>query len=177
MTFTEMWFSPAACENLAALARQVLDLEGRIVEIGSWEGRSTIALANAVAPAVVHAVDTWDGSPGEPSWDLAHERDVFARFESNIVTTTRGNVEPHRMDWRDYFAADLSPCRFVFIDGEHTYEQVSATLETVVPLMVPGGIICGDDVHHLPVMQAVVDRFGPSVPWIANLWHLTLGDA
>ena len=173
-TFHEDWFPGAACENLAALARQVVDLPGRIVEIGSWEGKSTIALANAVRPAEVHAVDTWNGSPGEPSAALAAQRDVYSTFTDNVTAWTCGNVTPFRMDWRDYFAADQSPCRFVFIDAEHTYEQVKATLDVVVPLMVPGGVICGDDVHHEPVMRAVVERFGPDVPWIANLWYLSL---
>lgn len=173
-TFREDWFPGAACENLAALARQTLHLSGRIVEIGSWEGKSTIALANAVRPAVVDAVDTWEGSPGEPSWELAHGRDVFATFDDNVTAWTCGNVIAHRMDWRDYFDGDQSPCRFVFIDAEHSYREVKDALDVVVPLMVPGGIVCGDDVHHPPIAQAVIDTFGPVVPWTANLWHLTL---
>ena len=122
---------------------------------------------------MVDAVDTWDGSPGEPSWELAHQRDIHARFLENIASETAGNVVDYRMSWADYFAIDDTPCRFVFIDAEHTYEQVTATLDVVVPLMVPGGIICGDDIHHLPIRHAVVDKFG-SVAWTANLWHLSL---
>ena len=78
------------------------------------------------------------------------------------------------MGWRDYFAADDSPCRFVFIDAEHSYDEVRATLDVVIPLVVSGGIICGDDVHHPPVRQALIDTFGPYVPWIANLWFAKL---
>ena len=31
---------------------------------------------------------------------------------------------------------------------------------TVLPLMVAGGIICGDDAHHDPVITAVMDTLG-----------------
>lgn len=170
-TFHEDWFPGAACENLAELAQRILHLEGRIVEVGSWEGKSTIALANAVRPAVVHAVDTWEGSPGEPSEQLARERDVRKTFDQNVTAWTCGNVEAYHRDWRDYFTWNQQPCRFVFIDAEHDYLPVYDCLGLVRPLMVPGGIICGDDAHHPPVRQALIDTFGPVVPWKANLWY------
>jgi hypothetical protein len=42
-------------------------IRGDIVEIGSWQGRSTIALAQGCADGnngVVHAIDTFKGNPG-----------------------------------------------------------------------------------------------------------------
>ena len=82
--FHEDWFGVESCAALADLARRVNGVEGRIVEVGSWEGRSTITLANAAHPRTVHAVDTWRGSPGEVSFELAGERDVFGQFSANI---------------------------------------------------------------------------------------------
>lgn len=167
MTFTEEWFSSQSCDVLADLARQVRDLPGGTVEIGSWEGRSTLAIADAVHPQVVHAIDTWRGSPGEPSETLAAERDVYATFCEN---TAGRNIETHRMGWRDYFADHHDPLKFVFIDAEHTYREVADTIRTVLPLMVPGGIVCGDDQHHPPVKKAVIEWFGHSTPVKATLW-------
>jgi predicted O-methyltransferase YrrM len=154
MTFTEDWFGPASCAALSRLALHTNGLAGRVVEVGCWEGRSTIALANAAYPDTVHAVDTWAGSPGEISADLAAERDVFATFTANIAERTKGNVEAHRTGWRDYFNEDRGPIRFLHIDAEHTYEEVAANIAAAVPLMVAGGIICGDDAHHPPVIRA-----------------------
>lgn len=57
--FREEWFGVASQQALVKLARRTAHLEGRVVEIGSWEGRSTVALANAVWPTTVDAVDTW----------------------------------------------------------------------------------------------------------------------
>jgi predicted O-methyltransferase YrrM len=58
----------------------------------------------------------------------------------------------------------------VFIDAEHTYEEVRDTIEAFRPLMAPGGIICGDDVHHPPIVRAVVDTLGSDVTVDASLW-------
>jgi predicted O-methyltransferase YrrM len=169
--FHEEWFHPLSCDVLESLAKQVQCLSGAVVEVGSWEGRSTIVLANAVWPLNVRAVDTWQGSPGEISQQLAAERDVFAQFQRNIVAATRGNVWPYRMGWRDYFATYPDPVKLCFIDATHTYEEVRDNILAVLPLMVSGGVICGDDVMHPPVHQAVADTLDANdVNVEASLW-------
>lgn len=168
-TFREEWFGVESQKALTRLARSTRHLSGRVIEIGCWEGRSTCALANAVFPSVVRAVDTWQGSPGEISEELARGRNVLATFVENITDLTRGNVEVHQQDWRDYRADDDSPVRFLHIDGEHTYEQVYDTITAFLPLMVAGGVICGDDAHHPPVINAVRDLLTP-ITTTATLW-------
>lgn len=170
MSFTEEWFAPESQSALVKLYEHVRDLTGDVVEVGCWEGRSTVALANACHPDVVHAVDTWDGSPGEVSWTLAHERDVAYQFAQNIEQLTAGNVRPHRVGWRDYFAEHRDPVKFCHIDAEHSYREVFDNIQTVVPLLVSGGLLCGDDVLHAPVRAAVMDTLGPECGVVASLW-------
>lgn len=170
-TFHEDWFFDADCQALADLAGRVAHLDGAVIEVGCWEGRSTIALANAVHPANVNAVDTWQGSPGEISADLASERDVFATFNANIAEATKGNVVAHRMGWREFFATWEDPIRLIHIDATHSYDEVRDNIETVRPFMVSGGIICGDDAHHPPVRRAVMDTLGNALLGGAKLWH------
>ena len=173
--FTENWFPQQSREVLADLVRAVVEVDGLIVEIGSWEGRSTVAMANAAHPRSVKAIDTWEGSPGEISADLAARRDVFARFHANINHYTRGNVDVYRMGWRQWMDRwDLFPeVRFalVFIDAEHTYTEVRDNIKAVLPLMSPGGIVCGDDQHHPPIRQALDEIFGlDTLETAATLW-------
>lgn len=168
--FTERWFGPESCSVLHRLVHEVQFMSGAIVEIGSWEGRSTVALANAAYPKTVHVIDTWQGSPGEPSAELAAERDVFAQFSENVAHLTLGNVEVHRSGWRD---VDPFPAALLFVDAEHTYREVYDTIETWLPHMQPGGVICGDDIHHEPVASAVnvwfPDATVEATVWIARL--------
>jgi predicted O-methyltransferase YrrM len=170
VSFTEEWFCVESQQALAALAESTNHLDGDVVEVGCWQGRSTVALAGAVRPAVVHAVDTWQGSPNEISADLAGERDVLHEFLENMAELTDGNVVPHVMGWREYFADHRHPVRFIHIDAEHSYREVFDNIAEVLPLMVSGGVICGDDVHHPPVQQAVFEQLG-SVAVTATLWH------
>lgn len=169
--YTEEWFSPASQDCLRELVRVVRDIPGMILEIGAWEGRSTAALAAAAHPRIVHTVDTWDGSPGEISAKLAGERDVHAQFLANIDAFTDGNVEAHRMGWREFVPTVDEPVALAFIDAEHSYAEVRDNVEALIPKMAPGGIICGDDAHHGPVQEALFDVFGKSdVLTEASIW-------
>ena len=171
MTFTEDWFSTESCDVLRGLVGQVEEVPGRIVEVGSWEGRSTIALANAAHPRQVHAVDTWAGSPGEISAELAAERDVYSTWRFNVDTETNGNVVEHRMGWREYVELDDSPVALLFIDAEHTYREVYDNVVQFLPMIGPGAIVCGDDQHHPPIRQALADLFDPFyINVAASVW-------
>lgn len=170
MTFTEEWFGERSQEVLARLVKVVEDVPGIIIEIGAWEGRSTIALANAAYPRQVHTCDTWAGSPGEISAELAAERDVHATWRANVDELTAGNVVEHRSDWREYLLTVDTDVALAFIDAEHTYVEVRDNIRALLQKMSPGGIICGDDQHHPPVRRALVECFGDDVYVDATVW-------
>jgi predicted O-methyltransferase YrrM len=171
MNYTEDWFGIDSCNALAKLTHRIAEVEGIIVEIGAWEGRSTVALAKAAWPRRVNSVDTWAGSPGEISAELAAERDVYQTWRANVDAGTDGNVNEYRMGWRDYLPTVKQPVALAFIDAEHTYTEVRDNIAALLPLMAPGGIICGDDAHHPPVQQALLELFDPhDVTLDATLW-------
>lgn len=167
--FHEQWFPSASQDVLGALVQSVAEVPGHLVEFGSWEGRSTCAMARAAFPRPVVAVDTWQGSPGEISADLAAKRDVFAQFKANIAYLTRGNVRPQRMGWREWVGLNEEPIALAFIDAEHTYREVFDNITAVLPFLSPGAVLCGDDVHHPPVWEAVTDLLD-GVERDATLW-------
>jgi predicted O-methyltransferase YrrM len=169
--FTEDWFSPESQAALAECARRVADVDGDVIEIGCWEGRSSVCLANTVYPRTVHCVDTWRGSPDDVSSVRAAERDVHAQWAANVAAMTQGNVVEHRMGWRDFVPSLTGPVALAFIDAEHTYREVYDNVVALRPLMASGGIMCGDDIGHPPVRQAVTDLFGDMNVWVkASLW-------
>lgn len=171
VVFHEDWFSEASCEAVAKLARMALPTQGDFIEIGSWEGRSTIAIANAIAPRRLIALDTWEGSIGEISRRIAQERNVYAQFVHNVGIATKGNVEWYRLDWRDYFKGYLGPVAFCFIDACHSFEEVDAQLTAILPTLRPGAILCGDDAHHPPIQEALTKHLDARrVMLEATLW-------
>ena len=80
-------------------------------------------------------------------------------------------------DLRDMAKQRLPKWLFEFVDRGTEDEvilrhnrEVFDNIEAALPLMVAGGIICGDDAHHPPVIQAVTEHFGSDYRRDATLW-------
>jgi hypothetical protein len=148
--FNENWYSDKQIEVLIkTIKKNILKLEGSIVEIGCWEGKSTIAIANTCYPEILEAVDTWKGNydedPNHPSVILAQKRDVFSEFNKNISKFTKGNVRAIQQDCFEYLKKKSEPIKFCHIDASHDYYSVKKTIEMLLPKLVNGAILCGDD--------------------------------
>jgi predicted O-methyltransferase YrrM len=117
-----------------------------IVEVGSYQGRSGRAWADN-ALGIVFCVDIWrDG--GEPN------------FYSNLSDVLESKV--HKVKMPSQVAANMfqnAGITFdcIFIDADHDYNNIYADILAWMPLLRPGGIICGHDFQpSFPgVMQAV----------------------
>ena len=170
-TFHEEWFCTESQDTLKQMCEQTAHLNGIVVEFGAWEGRSSVALANAAYPKVVHSVDPWDGRGHPMSEAIAAQRDIGAQWAANMAARTKGNYVGHRMGWEDFVPTITEPVALCFIDADHSYRAVFDNLAAMIPLMAPGGIICGDDMHHGPVQDAVFDLLGiDDVYFQATVW-------
>jgi hypothetical protein len=147
--FHENWYHETELESLEAAVRFVRPISGAILELGSWEGRSTAAIANACHPELLTAVDTWQGNISEGNDHqtvlLARQRDVFARFQANMQAMTRGNVRPERTEILEFLRKEHSPVKFCHIDAAHDYATVRETIELLLPRLVLGGVLFGHD--------------------------------
>ena len=78
--------------DLSNLLKEVKGIDGKIIEIGCWEGKSTICLANTCFPETLICNDTWLGNVQEslitglihPTEVILKERDVYSRFIDNM---------------------------------------------------------------------------------------------
>ncbi len=147
--FHENWYSNNAVINVVNTYWQVRGLQGLIVELGCWEGKSTIGLANACYPEPLIAVDTWTGnlaeSPTHISVRLARERDVFAQLKTNVVHLTSGNVAVNRQDAVNFLSHLQAPIKFVHVNTGHDYGTVKRVIELCLPWVTSGGVLCGKD--------------------------------
>lgn len=134
-------------------------LEGDIIEIGCWKGRSAAAIANKVYPETLNAVDTWQGNIDEqnvtgkqhPTVKEAIQKNIFSIFSENMSLHTKGNVKPHQIDCFEFMDKHEGKIKFCHVDASHDYESVKKTLVQLLPKMVKGGIICGDDISSANV--------------------------
>ena len=148
------WMSPSELEYLASLAER----SRYILEVGSWRGRSTSCLAaNTRGPGLVVAVDTWRGS-------VEHQAELKGKPVSGVWFDFMANVAPFDNVWpvpmnslKAAQVISMSPMRFdlIFIDASHDYESVKADIVAWLPLLAPGGILCGHDYMRWGVKSAV----------------------
>jgi predicted O-methyltransferase YrrM len=120
----------------------------RILEIGSWEGRSSLFFLTYFANGGLVAVDTWLGGD---EWDYnatANLSDLEARFDGNVaphagrLTKRKGSslqVLPQMLDENLKF--DI-----IYVDGSHLADDVLMDAITSWRLLDQGGILIFDDV-------------------------------
>jgi predicted O-methyltransferase YrrM len=142
------------------------NLKGDVVEIGSWQGRSSIFLARAVKESQngnFYAIDHFGGNVGKESFyeingTLDGLKDNFnkniSRFELNDVV--------HLLDMHNTEAAKQlkeKTIRFLFIDGDHTKEGVHKDIELFFPRLIKGSIVVFDDYFEgFPGLLEAVDE-------------------
>ena len=123
---------------------QINHCSGVIVEIGSWKGKSTIALARGasrVHDAKVYAVD-----PHEPLPVEGYTEDTEAEFMANIKKAgVEGRVVPMVMTSEQAARGWNQPVRLLWIDGDHRYEPAKLDFTLWEPHVVAGGIIAMHD--------------------------------
>lgn len=166
----EGWLTEGQVAMLHEQARAV-PADGRIVEIGSFRGRSTTVLA-ASAPAGVEvvAIDPHAGNdrgPQEISGYEAEADDDHAVFESNLRNAgVRDRVRHLRMfsdDAVDQVRGDID---LLFIDGAHRFGPARADIETWGARVRPGGrMLIHDSFASVGVTLAQLTELFASTRW------------
>ena len=180
--FDEEWMGTDQINVLAALAQSTGVLEGEAVEIGTWQGRSAIPVANAIRPRVLHVVDHWQGdgpeavAAGTAIRPELVARDNYGIFCANVAEATEGNVQVWKMDWREFAAQWTMPVSFLHLDATHTTQEVSDNIAAMLPYMVPGSVFAGDDWDWPAVAAGVRLHFTEEqiCTQFNKLWWVTL---
>ena len=168
------WTDPAELVWLATQAQY----HNNILEIGSWKGRSTRALADHT-PGKVWAVDHWMGPNVDDYWTGPTSKEIWADYEqfyhevikygpemvlgqftanlSDLLANDK--IVIVRMDSHEA-AISLLPTHqgffdMIFIDGDHSYKQIKSDILDCLPLLAPGGLFCGHDYTWDGVRRAV----------------------
>lgn len=141
-----------------------------IIEVGSWHGRSSRAIADNLQPGgVLYCVDTWDGSETEKETNHASARmkegdHAFYEFlQNNIDHVSAGRIVPLRMSSQNaakFFKEQSIKADMIFIDADHTYEGVCKDIESWQGVLADDdAIFCGHDINAWAgVNQAVSEK-------------------
>ncbi len=155
----EGWMTDAQARRLWDAASRVR-APGRIVEIGSFRGRSTIVLARAAADGVeVVAIDPHGGGdrgPQEISPDAARGEEDFRTFHANLQRAGVDGAVRHVRRMSDEALGEVEPpIDLLYVDGAHRYGPARADIERYGARVRPGGsMLVHDSYNAIGVMLA-----------------------
>lgn len=142
------------------------DLKGDVVEIGSWQGRSSTFLARAVKESEngnFYAIDHFAGNLGKEEFYAVDGSmsSLKEKFNENISKFGLSDVV-NLLDMINTEAVDKiknKTIRFLFIDGDHTKDGVKKDIELFFPLLTKGSIVVFDDYFEgFPGLIEAVDE-------------------
>ncbi len=144
---------------------------GRIVEIGSFRGRSTIVLASAAPPGVeVIAIDPHAGNDRGPQEiegfadEAAQDHDAFL---ANLERAGVADRVRHVRSFSDAAHAEVDgTVDLLYVDGAHRYGPALADLRSWGDRVVPGGtMLIHDSFSSVGVTLAILRALVAGARW------------
>jgi predicted O-methyltransferase YrrM len=166
----EGWLSTDQARRLWDAGRRV-QAPARIVEIGSFRGRSTIVLRLAAEEGVeVVAIDPHGGGdrgPQEITPDAVRGDDDYRTFHANLDRAGVDSVVRHVRRMSDDALGEVEgPIDVLYVDGAHRYGPARADIEAWGALVPLGGTMLVHDAYNaIGVMLAQLRLLFVSRGW------------
>jgi predicted O-methyltransferase YrrM len=144
------WLTEAQARVLHEAASMV-PKDGRVVEIGSHHGRSTLVLADALSPGTLVAVDPFpvDWRYGAPGTEAALRHNLAAAGAADVVELRVATSREVRESWTE-------PVDLVYVDGKHDHWTAYDDLRWAEHLAAGGSLLLHDAFSSLGVTTALL---------------------
>lgn len=145
--FDHDWFSP----NIPNLTRLFAGFKGdnapQILEIGAFEGKSTVWFLDNVQDCFVTTIDTWmGGKDHDPNNPEINWKTVKDNFDHNVKGKNIKVIHTTSFEaLMNIYRHQQSQFDFVYVDGSHTAADVNLDLILSFKLLKTGGLIYCDD--------------------------------
>jgi hypothetical protein len=152
--FTSDWI----WKNYSIWRRVLAPLRDRpvkILEIGSFEGRSATFFLKYLPQSTIVCIDTFEGTPEEGYvYRLLGDRlsEIEGRFDRNLAPFM-ARVEKIKSRSKPALDALIAQGRrfdLAYVDGGHRYDDVMADSVAVWKMIEPGGTVIWDDYEWAP---------------------------
>ena len=125
--------------------KNISEKDAIIIEVGSWKGVSSIALAKGIKmycpSSTLYCVDMFSGAyyAKTPGLEEGAKKDILKMFESNMKKYPHKTLVMASLSAAKLFFDDT--VSFVFIDADHSYEAVKADIHTWLPKLKKGCVM------------------------------------
>jgi len=151
--------------ELLDLFTRMLPNGATVVEVGSFEGLSTLVMARSAhingINVKIHAVDPFLGNIEHQKDDAVIRGELYDNFKANVAASGLASmIIPRRMPSVAAAATfkDAS-VDMIYVDGDHTLQGCFADLTAWVRVLKPGGVFLGHDFLHRDGVALAVDKF------------------
>lgn len=168
-------------EGLHRLVEAFFKPHFKIVEVGSFEGVSTLLFSKFVD--TVYAVDCYDYKV-PPTGRIPEHDQSFVIAEKLFLERTKGIKNIVKIRKRSVDAAKDFPDRSldaVYIDAEHDEDSVREDIKAWRPKIRFGGYLCGHDFYFPYIQKILTEEQGltkvtqaPDSSWIAPIPSVSL---
>ncbi len=147
------WLSDNEAVGLYSVAHK-LGRNASVVEIGSWQGKSTYCIVKGLRNGKVYAIDPFNADAGQ---DVGSENeyklkkgnsDLLQNFKKNMQELGVNDKIEIKKGYSYDFQNDFSAINFLFIDGDHSIAGCTSDFEMYSPKIVPGGFIAFHDFYE-----------------------------
>jgi len=147
------WLSQNEAIGLYNIAK-LLPKKSIVVEIGSWQGKSTFCILSGLNSGTVYAIDPFNASAGT---DIQSENEYIEKAKDiDLLTTFKRNVKRHiragkveiKQGYSNQFHNEFEQINFLFIDGDHSIKGCTEDYNLYAHKVVKGGFIAFHDYYE-----------------------------
>jgi predicted O-methyltransferase YrrM len=147
------WLTDNEALGLYTIAHK-LRRDATVVEIGSWQGKSTYCIAKGLASGKVYAIDPFNADAG---FDVGSKNEYEQKKgDKNLSQTFRENMQQLNVlqkiivknGYSYQFSNDFDVIDFLFIDGDHSIKGCTSDFDLYSPKIIKGGFIAFHDYYE-----------------------------
>lgn len=134
----------------------------KVIEIGTFKGVNAKDILDNLNVKKIYLIDPYDEYIGEDNFIRKNiTKDNLIKSKKHAYKKLKKYYQEGKIKWIEKYSdnakKDVSEVDYIYIDGEHTYKQLTKDLENYYPKLKEFGIIAGHDIHIIGVLNAVQD--------------------
>lgn len=143
--FSTNWFMPNIPRWESTFRYLNIDINQRlnILEIGSWEGASSLFMLNHFPNSLLTCVDTWKGADEHALIDMARVEDIF---DANTFEF-KNRLNKYKNSSLSFFVNNPAQSIYdiIYVDGSHYVDDVLMDALNAFRMLKVGGVLIFDD--------------------------------